>query len=331
MTDNSDVFTQELFDDLDNMLAKNEQKKDTAKYKSYLPSPFITAALPVKNVKKGFFLRKYNNITLNITSPVNVPYGKYGRLLLTVFTTHAVINKKNGESVTIQYKSLNQLLRELQLPTARCNEIKEQLDSFAGASFIFTEKVTTVTQPSIFKDLDLDIDLGQEVKATTKSTGHISFIKSLRYVDVEDRKGDKTTAAIEICLNEDFVKFSQEHSVPINYSIYKDITSSLGKDLYAWFVYRNNSINEPLYISRDSMVNQFLPVSENKASEEKRKDQSRANWQKIKEQILLIKEKYYPELNVQIDKSNMGITLYKSKPPVESDDQRYILVSANLQ
>ena len=54
----------------------------------------------------------------------------------------------------------------------------------------------------------------------------------------------------------------KEHAVPINYSVYKEITSPMGKDLYAWIVYRNNFLTEdkPIFIPKKSLVDQFNPV-----------------------------------------------------------------------
>ena len=47
---------------------------------AYLPSFFTTASLPFKNVHKPVFVRKGSNgITLTLSSPKNVPFGKYGR------------------------------------------------------------------------------------------------------------------------------------------------------------------------------------------------------------------------------------------------------------
>lgn len=319
---------QQLFDEMNQLVNFEEQTKDVQKYRSYMPSPFIVAALPARDVKKNVFVRKYNNITLRLTGGIKVPFGKYGRLLLTILTTHAVINKNTNkdEPVVISYKSLNQLMKELQLPTSRCNNIKEQLECFANASFIFEERVEKVTQCSLFKDLlDENSTLGEEVKATKVSTGVIPFIKTMQYVDLEDRKGDKQSVAINIVLSEDFANFSKEHSVPIDYTVYKNITSAIGKDLYAWLVYRNNSLKEPLYISREALVNQFMPVDENS-----NKDQFRTNWAYLKEQIKILQEKYYKDLKVSFDSTNMGLTLYKSKAPIASDDKRYILVTADL-
>ena len=103
------------------------------------------------------------------------------------------------------------------------------------------------------------------------------------------------------------------------------ITSVVGKDLYAWFVYRNNSLTEPLFISRKSMVEQFMPVKED-ANEA----QERVNWDYIKEQIKIIKTKYYSDLNISFNEDNSGLTLSKSKPIMLDSDKRYVLVTANI-
>ncbi|MCQ2592682.1 MAG: plasmid encoded RepA protein [Treponema sp.] len=321
---------QELFEKVNQLIDFEEQPKDVQKYRAYIPAPFIAAALPARDVKKNVFIRKYNNITLRLSSGTKVPFGKYGRLLLTILTTHAVINKNSNPDtpVVITYKSLNQLMKELQLPTSRCNEIKEQLECFANASFNFEERVQKLTQISLFKDLmeeGVSSTFDSEVKATKVSTGVIPFIKSMQYVELEDRKGEKQNVAFTIVLSDDFANFSKKHSVPIDYTAYKNITSAIGKDLYAWLVYRNNSLKEPLYISRESLVNQFMPVDENS-----NKDQFRTNWSYLKEQIKIIQEKHYKDLKINFDSDNLGFTLYKSKPPIVTNDQRYILVTSDL-
>ena len=96
---------------------------------SFIPSFFTTASLPFKNINRTEFIRKASNgISLILNSPTNVPYGKYGRLLLSVFTTHAVLSKEKGVPVIIEYESMAQLLREMQLPRQRGKDIQEQLE-----------------------------------------------------------------------------------------------------------------------------------------------------------------------------------------------------------
>lgn len=311
-------------------LPENPEDSSEKHIRSYIPSPFIAAALPSRDIKKTVFIRKYNNVTMKLSSGSKVPFGKYGRLLLTVLTTHAVLCKNTNpdEPVVINYKSLNQLLKELQLPSSRSNDIKVQLDCFKECSFIFEEKIVKVAQTSLFHDyLDEETveTLGDEVTATKISTGIIPFMKQMEYVELEDRKGNQQHVGLTIVLSKDFANFSQDHSVPIDYTVYKNISSAIGKDLYAWLVYRNNSIKAPLFISREALVSQFMPVDD-----KSHPDQLRTNYEYIKEQIKTIKQKYYPELNIDFDKAGVGITLYKSKPPIIPEDKRYILVTANL-
>lgn len=311
-------------------LPENPEESSEKHIRSYIPSPFIAAALPSRDIKKTVFIRKYNNVTMKLSSGSKVPFGKYGRLLLTVLTTHAVLCKSINpdKPVVINYKSLNQLLKELQLPSSRSNDIKVQLDCFKECSFIFEEKIVKVAQTSLFHDY-LDEEtmeiLGDEVTATKISTGIIPFMKQMEYVELEDRKGNQQHVGLTIVLSKDFASFSQDHSVPIDYTVYKNISSAIGKDLYAWLVYRNNSIKAPLFISREALVSQFMPVDD-----KSHPDQLRTNYEYIKEQIKTIKQKYYPELNIDFDKAGVGITLYKSKPPIIPEDKRYILVTANL-
>ena len=95
-------------------LPDNLEESSEKHLRSYIPSPFIAAALPSRDIKKPVFIRKYNNVTMKLTSGSKVPFGKYGRLLLTILTTHAVLCKNTNphEPVVINYKSLNQLLKE---------------------------------------------------------------------------------------------------------------------------------------------------------------------------------------------------------------------------
>ena len=254
---------QESYLPLEINLTDGVEENNEKHVRSYIPSPFIAAALPSRDIRKPVFIRKYNNVTMKLSSGNKVPFGKYGRLLLTILTTHAVINKNSnpGQPILINYKSLNQLLKELQLPSSRSNDIKEQLDWFKECTFIFEEKIMKITQTSLFHDyLDEETieSLGDTVTATKFSSGIIPFLKSMEYVELEDRKGNKQHIGLSICLSQDFVKFSQEHSVPIDYTVYKNISSAIGKDIYAWLIYRNNSIKSPLFISREALVTMII-------------------------------------------------------------------------
>ena len=295
--------------------------------RSYVPSPFIVAALPARDVKNLPFQRNYNDITLTLSGIKHVPYGRYGRLLLTILTTHAVLTKNSGEdTVTIEYKNLSDLLKELQLPRTRGKDIREQLEYFSHSAFIFEEKKSIKTKKSYLKGLfdeEEYKELSENVTVTKLSTGMIPFISELQLLDVSS-EGTKKTAAITIKLSSEFSKYSREHSVPIDYTIYKDITSPIGKDLYSWLMYRCNSLcdNQEIFIPEKSLIDQFMPVEEGSA-----RNQEWRNLNYLKGLIQDIKTKYCPELNAEFVTG--GLQLKASKIP-NLKSEYYVLVTSNL-
>ena len=322
-----DNSSDELFASLNGLEEKSESKLSL----SYIPSFFTTASLPFKNINKTEFVRKGSNgISLILNSPKNVPFGKYGRLLLSVFTTHAVISKIKDAPVEIEFESLSQLLREMQLPRQRGQDIQEQLECFKKATFSFEQKVEKQEQAYLFKNLyGPDEKLPKrDVTVRTTSTGTILFTEGVQYQEIFDEKSkNPRLGKFKIILSANFAHFCQQHGVPINYTVYKDISSPVGKDIYAWLVYRNNSNIKPegVFIPREKLVEQFMPVAE-----ESDPKIANVNYARIIDQVREIKEKYYPELNVEIDKGGTGLTLFKSPTPVLKDDIRYALISANM-
>lgn len=306
-------------------------KQDTttpALYMSYIPSFFTTASLPFKNVNKTTFTRKGSQgVTLTLTSPTNVPFGKFGRLLLSVLTTHAVLSKEKNAPVLIEYKSLADLLKELQLPKQRGKEVKEQLECFKNAAFCFEQRIETLQAGYLFEDLMEKPFPKGDVRVETVTTGNIRFTTGVQYQNVIDANSEKPGAWVgnfKILISGEFAAFCQEHAVPINYTVYKEISSAAGKDIYAWLVYRNNGLKDKVFVPRDKLVEQFMPLSD----ENDRKLLS-VYYSRIVDEIKTIKEKYYPELNVDLT-SSTGITLYKSPTPVLKDDTRYALITATI-
>ena len=315
-------------DDTISELFALDATRENKKQIGYIPSFFTTASLPFKNMHKTSFVRKGSQgLTLTLTSPKNVPFGKYGRLLLSVFTTHAVIsaNKDEGGPIMIQYASLADLLRELQLPKQRGKDIKEQIECFAGAAFNFESKVEELKAGYLFKVMYDGNYPKTDVQVRTVTTGTILFTDGVQFKEVTDETKDTKTGDFKIILSDKFVAFCQKHAVPIDYTVYKDIKSPIGKDLYAWLVYRNNSIKEPVFIPRHKLVEQFIPVDDSKDS-----NLVNVNYARIVELLKEIKEKYYKEVKFEIDSSGSGITLFKSPTPVIKDDPRYALITTNL-
>ena len=301
-----------------------EKKRQIA----YIPSFFTTASLPFKNMHKTVFVRKGSNgLTLTLTSPKNVPYGKYGRLLLSILTTHAVISKNKEGPILLEYASLADLLKELQLPKQRGKDIREQIECFSNAAFVFEQRIEEQLQGHLFKDL---YEEGEklpkgDVKVRTVTTGNIRFTTGVQYKEVDPDSKESAVGRFKILLSDEFTAFCQKHSVPIDYDIYKEISSPIGKDLYAWLVYRNNADFKQVFIKRQQLVDQFIPVEDGKDP-----NLVNVNYARIVELLKEIKAKYYKEVKFEIDKDGTGITLFKSPTPVLKKDPRYALITSDL-
>lgn len=315
---NQDESLHELFSIIEN----GEQPK----YLSYIPGLFTTASLPFKNVNKTVFTRKGSQgLTLTLTSPVNVPFGRYGRLLLTVLTTHAVLSKEKNVPVIIEFKSLSELLKEMQLPRQRGKDIKEQLDCFTNATFAFTHRETSLKSGYLFTELYDGKYPNKDVEVTTHTTGSIRFTTGVQFQEIDDKITEKRYGNFKIVISAEFANFCQKHAVPIDYGVYKSISSAVGKDIYAWLVFRNNGLKNPVFIRRDQLVEQFMPVSESQDS-----NTVNVNYAFIINQIKEIKKKYYKDVRIDETTSSDGITLYPSPTPVIKNDTRYALITSTI-
>ncbi|WP_294431588.1 replication protein RepA [uncultured Treponema sp.] len=326
----SDVTNETSLVPLDNTveeLFELDSTREKKKQIAYLPSFFTTASLPFKNMHKTVFVRKGSQgLTLTLTSPKNVPFGKYGRLLLSVLTTHAVISKNTEGPVLIEYASLSDLLKELQLPKQRGKDIREQIECFANASFSFDQRVEELQSAYLFKDLYADGDYPKkDVMVRTVTTGNIRFTTGVQYKEIESEVKETMVGRFKIILSDEFTAFCQKHAVPIDYEVYKEIGSPIGKDLYAWLVYRNNANFDQVFIPRNRLVEQFIPVEEGKNP-----NLVNVNYARIVELLKEIKEKYYKDVKFEINKDGSGITLFKSPTPVLKKDPRYALITADI-
>lgn len=316
----------QVVDDSVNELFSMVESKQGKKQIGYLPSFFTTASLPFKNINKTIFIRKGSNgVTLTLSSPKNVPYGRYGRLLLSILTTHAVISQNKNNPLMIEYSSMSDLLRELQLPKQRGKDIREQLECFSSAAFTFDQELKEVKSGYLFKDLYKEDEYPRkDVIVTTRSTGNIRFTTGVQYQEVDDGV-TKKVGRFKILLSPEFCEFCIQHAVPIDYEVYKNIDSPIGKDLYAWLVFRNNGLRDSIFIPRHKLVEQFIPVEEGKDS-----NLVNVNYARIVELLKEIKEKYYPEVKITFSSDGSGVTLYKSPTPVLKDDPRYALITTDI-
>lgn len=301
---------------------------------AYMPSYYIFASLPLREPKinKNTFQRKYGKafmVKMSLTSGKGVPYGKDGRLMMAHFTTEAVVRKNavDSDKIVLKYSSIKKLLDVLGLPAARGKEVMDQLERFSTCmmSFEFKRERKYEFQDGELLPESFPEEAGRKGTMIWENIKNVPFFSDVAIVTIREDKNDKgLPVRIEITLSREFVEMAQKHSIPIDYTIYKAITSPLGKDIYAWFVYKNNApiAEDGIHITRKMLVDQFYP--DEKGFEPQ-------YYARIIEEVKNIKEKYYKDLNVSITSDKNGIILKKSPAVIQSDDVRYVPMIYNVE
>ena len=297
----------------DNDLALGESSGEN-KVLSFFPSAFILAALPLRDVKRSNFRRSYNGCELIISNTSKVPFGSYGRNILSVLTTHAVLHGGSG-GLNVSYSSVSDLCSELGVPRQRSQKVIEQISCFSDATFVFKSLRSERVSGGVGEDGF------SAVRRNMFATGMIPFCDAVIWDEYEDEKGKKRAKSFCVRLSAQFVSYAKEHCVPIDFSVYTQIQSPVCKDLYVWCCYRANIIREDklLYISRKNMVGQFMPVKDGDLKAES------DNWSVIMSHLREIRDKWYPGLKVEFCSDNGGIYFYNSPLVIEDNDKRYMM------
>lgn len=296
-------------------MAKDLEKKPM----SYIPAHFIYSALPLNiNKKETAYKKEYGKsvkVILSMLGSEGIPAGRYARLLLTLFTTEAVV-RKSEKKIVLRYKSKAEILKKLDLPRQRGGSIEEQLERFASCmlSIIVKDKRTVTEQVIGDSPKWVKEEIEQSFELKLKAYNNIRFFSKLIKIEMKQKRQE---VAYEIHLSEEFIEMAQHNSVPLDYSVYKNIQAPLGNDLYIWFMYKNEGKLPPegKFITKRQLVEQFSMY-------DKKTVEQRYDW--IIDEIINIKTNYCPSLKVEIDPYRKGITIKKSKSVILEKDKRYI-------
>jgi hypothetical protein len=309
------------------------------KVRSFIPSVFIICPLPIRGTKEDVkeYVKKYNDYEMRLIGTNGIPGGKIARDFLMLFTTEAVYRKNEGkEGIKITFNKIEELRGLLNINRRDYgNTIISMLEKFSGCSIYFKsqKRFEMDGQTMLF-----DIGLNRNVKEYNRKGNslvfnnaiNIPFIHQLKNIDLlkEGRKRGKPII-IEIEITGKFVELVKDNAVPIDFNVYREIGSSIEKDLYAWFSYRNytarNAGAEEVFISRENLLSQF--GEEFEANE-------RVKYQRIMEAIYSIKKNYYTELKYKVVneryRKTKGIILYRSPLVIEEKDTRYVPLLTNI-
>jgi hypothetical protein len=303
--------------------------------RAFFPKYFIVCPLPTRSTGADVkeYVKKYNQFCLKIVGANGIPGGKIARDILTLFTTEAVYTKKtaNDRPLRLYYDSINKFVKSIGLDRSNYNnKVLETVDKFSHCNIFFE---LDDRKPYAKEQLD-EFNFSETLKKEIPSKGvlrlrslvNIPFFSSYNKLDIigEGYKSGKA-CAIEIVLSDDFKKLAQEYGVPIDFTVYSNMRSTLEKDLYVWLIYKNKQLikQEGIFISRKNLVEQFGQDDENEHEESDRK-----KYQRIIEAVKRIRKEYCPGLNYEIIKNDRrydkGIVLHDSKLTIKEVDKKYV-------
>lgn len=287
---------------------------------SFMPTQLMICTLPLRSLtgKNVSYKREYNGNMMEFVGKNGVPGGRLARLIVMLLTTAVVNNKNNVDKsapITLYYKSFRDFQEALGMESNRSKELMGVMEMFVGCNMYFTSTETRpFTETELFGE---DIPQGGYAKAI--SMENVPFISKLQVVEVLDKnKKTMTNVEISIIISKDYAEKVENHAIPVDYEVYRNIISPLEKDMYVWLVYKNNIQikKEGQFIPRKNLLEQFLPNGDGALES--------ANYQRITEAINNIKNKYYPGLQVSCRENHTGITLFQSPKIIQGKDTRYV-------
>lgn len=319
-----------MYDEQTELFTKEEIKREK-RLISYIPSCFIICPLPVRTtgMDKPNYIKKYNNFTMQIQSSNGVPGGKVARDMLMLFTTEAVCAKNREGIVRIHYESVVQLAKKMGMYAKGegYRKVLDMLEKFATCMITFKfKKIESYEKGKVIQgylDREEIKRIPEKGFIKVKDFINVPFFNRLQSIEIlkKERKLGQPIR-IDFQLSQQFIEMVRENAVPIDFSIYKELQSTLEKDLYVWLIYKNSTVISKygLFINRENILKQF--------GETENKENEKMNYKRIIDAIRKIKLKYYTELRLSIidrgKTENKGIVLFNSPVIISEKDLRYV-------
>ncbi len=137
------VFMAEEQRSFEFMEVLEQQELERKRLMSFIPTHFIICGLPLRTKKELEFTREYNGNKLRLVSGKGVPGGRIARLIMTLFTTEAVLRKNSnfGEKIELTYDSIKQFMKAIGMERSNHQEkVLDLLERFAECNIFFEAK-----------------------------------------------------------------------------------------------------------------------------------------------------------------------------------------------
>jgi hypothetical protein len=219
-----------------------EQTREEAGALGFMSRLLIMVNLPYRDPGKDCknWWRQNGNVVIDINSgtkkgvPVGLPYGTYPRLILIYLVTQII---KTQSPYIHLGKSFGKFLKDLNVHGggSQYRDIHKQLERMLSASFSWTYQNND-------KDSRVNIQISHKSelwwnkKLPEQETLWMSYIE----------------------INHHFFNEIMRNAVPLDLRVLETLKNSpLGLDLYMFIVWRTFKINEPVYISWESVHQQL--------------------------------------------------------------------------
>jgi hypothetical protein len=310
-------------------LFEETEREEKKRLRSFFPSCFVVCPLPMRSTKEDVkeYIKSYNNYDLRIIGTKGIPGGKMARDMLMLFTTEAVCRGEEKKGLKLSYNSIKEFENSMgRNVTAKYDYVLNILEQYSGCMMNFEarKKISfeKKTYPLFAEEMRDEIGSGKISELRYRGIINVPFIEKMEDIRImrdQVKNGESIKLVIEVARQ--FVEVAKRNSIPVDFSVYREMNSPLMKDLYVWFVYRNNGIlpEGGVFISKKNLIEQFGDGNENNEG---------VKYHRIIEAVREIKKRYYENLNVEIyDKGsskNKGIKLERSPVIMKENDIRYV-------
>ena len=278
---------------------------------SYHPLAFVSSALPIAPVDAGtIWAKRSGNFSLTL-SPIAVitskgldntlPHGKTARAILHYLVTEA--RRNNSRFITLP-SSQAELLRELGI-AKNAKQYRE-----------VTDQLIKVLSMAVGLNLENAEHLADGQPASQQLLGQMFTVGNGYQLNLDASKNIKPGSVIE--LSEAFMENMVNDSIfPVDNERWLELMaatkSPMALDIYLWLAYRHPNLREDVYISWETLQDQF--GSQTKSTREFRR--------RFMDALTAVKE-CYPQANIEetgkgLKKGFRGVKISRSVPALKRD------------
>lgn len=207
----------------------------------YIPSLLVQSPLPVRDPKRIEFVRRSGNQEIKLISSPGVPFGHTGRMTLALSVTDAIRN----HSPKVELGTVASWLSRLETASSggergSIGRVKDQFNRIAKTQITMTMLKKT-EHGTIEKSKFLQI--GEDLELFWDSRVSLSEMPTLfeNYLLFDPR----------------FYDYLVNHAVPVDLAVYDKFQKPLFQDIYAWLVWKLNSLEAPLPLRWEMVEAQF--------------------------------------------------------------------------